>query len=533
MSAHPQKLDPMAITQLEAAAQALQAGQAERAEQSLALLMRSHPEHPEVLRLQAILYDMRGMRREAMTTMQHALKLCPHDAVYHNTMATVLGNAGEFDAAVGALHRACELQPDLAIAWYNLGVMLSRYVRYDEAIAALRRAVELEPGHVAARVRLADTLRNRGHAEAAAKEYRRVLHEQPWAGLAWHGLADLKTMPLAESDITRMREALATRQASNDDKVAIGFALAKALDDTGDYVDSLAALERAKAISRQRQTWGAADFSKTVSTLRAAFTPPPAGADLREPGREVIFIVGMPRSGSTLVEQILASHVQVEGTGELPDLKSVLVEESRRRNAPFPDWVHVMQPADWSRLGARYLQRTEVWRQRRPIFTDKLPNNWMFVGAIMAMLPSARIVCCRRDPLETCFSCYRQYRNHHDYTDTFEDLASFWRDYDRSIRLWRAQYPNHVHEHHYEKLLASPETCISQLLEFCRLPWDPNCLRFNETHRDVHTPSATQVRQPLRMDTARAPRYGNLLDPLRATLRLPPFADLAHRRADA
>lgn len=520
----------MAIAQLEATAQALQAGRAERAEQSLAMLARSHPGHPEVLRLQAILYDMRGMRREAMATMRQALALCPGDAIYHNTMATVLGNAGEFDAAVGALHRACALQPDLAIAWYNLGVMLTRYVRYDEAIAALRRAVELEPRHAAARVRLADTLRNRGHADAAATEYRRVLHDQPWAGLAWQGLADLKTTPLTEGDIAGMRDALTAPQASNDDRVAIGFALAKALDDAGDYVDSLAALERVKAISRQRQTWDAADFSRTVSTLHAAFTPPPAGADLREPGREVIFIVGMPRSGSTLVEQILASHARVEGTGELPDLKSVLVEESRRRNAPFPDWVHAMRPADWSRLGQRYLQRTEVWRQRRPIFTDKLPNNWMFVGAIMAMLPSARIVCCRRDPLETCFSCYRQYRNQHDYTDTFDDLASYWRDYDRSIRLWRAQYPDHVHEHDYENLLGSPETCIRQLLEFCGLPWDPDCLRFNETRRDVHTPSATQVREPLRMDTARGPRYGSLLDPLRAALRLPP---LANRTADA
>ena len=163
MIGHPQNLDATAGAQLQAAAQALQAGRAGRAEQHLAVLAKSHAGHPEVLRLQAILYDMRGMRREALTTMQQALALCPQDAAYHNTMATVLGNAGDLDAALGALHRACELQPRMAIAWYNLGIMLTRYVRYDDAIAAFRCAVELEPDHAAARTRLADTLRNRGH----------------------------------------------------------------------------------------------------------------------------------------------------------------------------------------------------------------------------------------------------------------------------------------------------------------------------------------------------------------------------------
>ena len=329
-----------------------------------------------------------------------------------------------------------------------------------------------------------------------------------------------------------MRDALASPQARNDDKVATGFALAKALEDTGHYAESLAALEQAKEISRRQQTWDAADFSHTVSELLAAFTPPPTTGNVQELGREVIFIVGLPRSGSTLVEQILASHPQVEGTGELSDLKSVLVEESRRRNAPFPGWVSAAQSTDWERLGRRYLQRTAHWRQHRPIFTDKLPNNWMFIGAIMAMLPSARIVCCRRDSLETCFSCYRQYRNHHDYTDTFADLASFWRDYDRSVRLWRAQYPDHVYEHDYEKLLSNPEACLRQLLEFCGLPWDPRCLQFHENRREVHTPSATQVREPLRRDTARGPRYGILLNPLRAALRLPMFADSTDHSAD-
>jgi hypothetical protein len=182
-----------------------------------------------------------------------------------------------------------------------------------------------------------------------------------------------------------------------------------------------------------------------------------------------------------------------------------------------------MQSDDWRRLGERYLERTAHWRQQRPVFTDKMPGNWYYIGAIRAMLPGARIIACRRDPLETCFSCYRQHLDNNEYTRTFADLAAYWRDYDRAIRHWRSLHPAHVHEHVYEDLLANPEACIRRLLEFCGLPFEEACLRFHETARDVRTPSAMQVRQPLRRDTARSDRYGALLDPLRQALGLPKF----------
>jgi hypothetical protein len=182
-----------------------------------------------------------------------------------------------------------------------------------------------------------------------------------------------------------------------------------------------------------------------------------------------------------------------------------------------------MRPDDWQRLGNRYLQRTKRWRVRKPFFTDKLPANWYYIGAIRAMLPAAKIICCRRDPLETCFSCYRQHLDNNEYARTFADLAEYWRDFDRSVRHWHALHPAHVHEHVYEDLIAEPEATIRALLEFCGLPFEESCLRFYENKRAVNTPSAMQVRQQLRSDTARAARYGALLDPLRIALGLPPF----------
>lgn len=520
-AARLQGLDNAAAQHVIGAAQALGLGRPDQAAAQLAPALASHPGHPEVLRLHAGILNLCGDYPGARSAMERAIELRPMDALYHNTLGTVLATAGDYDAAIRALHRACELQPGLSSAWYNLGVMLTRCVRHEEAVEALQRAVDLAPDNMDARALLGDMLRVAGRVQESAAEYRRVLSERPWAGMAWWGLADLRTGCLAAEDIERMRAALRDTRASDDDRVAIGFAMAKALDEKGHYGESLDELKRANAIARLRQRWDAPAFSASIAAVDASFTPPPSGAATPGLGHEAIFIVGMPRSGTTLVEQILASHAQVEGAGELPDLPNVLAEESRRRGEPFPRWVPKMQAADWQRLGERYLERTAHWRRRRRIFTDKLPNNWMYLGAIRAILPGAHIVVCRRDPLETCFSCYRQHFFNNEYTRTPEDLAAFWRDFDRSMTRWVQAHPQQIYEHDYEALQRDPEAGIRKLLEGCGLPFDESCLRFHQTRRDVHSPSATQVRRPVGSDTARAQQYGALLDPFRMALGLP------------
>ena len=521
MNPRLQGLDPTAVQQVMIAGQALDAGRVDEADRHLARVLASYPEHPEVLRMKAGVHSMRGQHTEAIQIMRQALSQRPQDPAYHNTMGSLLGSAGEYEAAIEALHRTCELQPGLALAWYNLGVALTKCVRNEEAAAALQRAVTLAPDQAGARALLADLLRTRGKLDEATAEYRRLIATHPTTGLAWWGLADLRTQNFTDGDMAQMRAAWSDARASEADRVAIGFALAKAMDHAGQYGESLQWLEQANAIARRGYPWNAAAFSNSVASINAAFelAPAAAGAQL---GHEVIFIVSLPRSGSTLVEQILASHASVEGAGELPDLPHILAEESQRRGKPFPQWVSEMQPADWQKLGARYLERTAHWRRERPVFTDKLPNNWIYIGAIRAMLPGARIVVCRRDPLETCFSCYRQHLDtSNGYTRTFNDLAGFWRDFDRSVRQWSSLHPTHVLEFSYEALIADPESQIRQLLAFCDLPFDEACLNFHENKRDVRSPSATQVRQPLRRDSARTARYGNLLDPLRKALGLP------------
>jgi sulfotransferase family protein len=236
-------------------------------------------------------------------------------------------------------------------------------------------------------------------------------------------------------------------------------------------------------------------------------------------GSEAIFIVSLPRSGSTLVEQIIAAHPDVEGAGELPDLSIVIEEESHRRGRPFPTWATEADAADWHRLGARYLERTERWRQRRPRFTDKSLLNAPYVGAAAAMLPGARFVDCRRDPVETALSCYRQwFAQGQAWSYAIDDIAAFQRGHERLMALWRTRMPASLHTVAHETLVAEPEASVRQLLAFCGLGFDPACLAFHRSDRSVRTASAAQVRQPLRQDTGRAHRYGALLDPLRRAL---------------
>jgi tetratricopeptide (TPR) repeat protein len=519
MSARLEGLPPAARQHVILAGEALESGRVDEAERHLAPASSSYPLHPEVLRMQAGVQGLRGRHQQAVSAMRSALQQRPHDALYHNTLGALLGGSGDFDGAIAALRRCCELQPSLALAWFNLGLMLVRCVRNDEALLALKQAVALAPDHMAARALLGDMQRTQGNIEEATAEYRRVLSERPWSGMAWWGLADIKTKPLTDKDIQALQAAMQQPRASDEDLIAMGFALAKALDDAGRYADSLAALSHANNIARGRQRWNAAGFSSGISEINRAFATP-AVPDDSTLGKEVVFIISMPRSGSTLVEQILASHSRVEGAGELPDLPLVLAEESHRRNAPFPSWVPLMKSEDWKRLGERYLERTAHWRREKSIFTDKLPGNWIYAGAIRAMLPGARIISCRRDPLETCFSCYRQHLANNEYSRTFDDLARFWRDFNKSTQQALALHPQHILDHSYEELVADPEAGIRRLLDFCGLPFETSCLAFHRTQREVRSPSSTQVRQPLQKGTARAGRYGALLDPLKHALQM-------------
>lgn len=505
------------------AEQALSSGQVAVLEQRVTGLLAIYPNHPEVLRMYAGLQCLRGDFSGAVSTMERAIRQCPNDAVYLNSLGSALLEATCYDEAIDTLRRASRLDPDNITAWYNLGLAYVRSMRPDDAVPALQRAVAKAPdAALNARVILAAIYRSENRIDDAIAEYRAVIALRKNAGSAWWGLAEIKTRKLDDDDLVQLLDAMKLPGVP-EDLSAMGFALARAFEDRGLYAESLAAIENANACIAGYRGWDAESHARDVDQILDAFTPPPTGTADPQLGREVIFVVSLPRSGSTLTEQVLAAHSHVDGGGELPDLPAVLNEESRWMRKPFPDFVGELTPADWERMGHRYLERTARWRKLSSRFTDKLPSNWQYIGAIRAMLPGAKIIVVRRDPLETCLSCYRHRFANSDYTRSFRNLAANWRSFDAASRHWLAKHPDNVYEIVYEDLVSDPEKSIRDLLEFCELPFEQGCLEFHKTERVVHTPSATQIRQPLRGDTARAHHYGALLNPLRIALGLPTY----------
>lgn len=363
-----------------------------------------------------------------------------------------------------------------------------------------------------------DTLMMLGRIDAAAAQYREVLRTRPDTAHAWWGLANLKVHALADADIAAMRRELANPRLPVSHRIVMGFALGKALADHRQHDEAFRAYAGANAAMRAKLPWDRAAFATIIDRILAAFTPPPAPAG-GGIGRELIFVTGLPRSGTTLAEQILAAHPEVAGAGELPDLELVLAAESRRRGQPYPDWVQTMTPEDWTRLGHDYLERTVRWRAGRARHVDKQPGNWLHIGAIRAMLPGAAIIVCRRDPVENGWSCFRQLFAHgQHWSYDLADIGAYWRVFDQAARAWHERHPARVHEVDLERLRADPEAGIRALLEACALPFDAACLEFHRTVRTVRSASAAQVREPIRADERSAAAYGALLDPLRRAI---------------
>ena len=522
MTSPASALPAAAMSALVQAKDALRRGDGAAAERILVGALALAPRHAETLRLLGSAQALQGRHADAAASLREAITLQPDDALAHNSLGNALGRLGDKAGAVTAFARACALAPDVAPLWFNHSKALCDDLRNEEALPVLERATQLAPENLRAQFLHAHALRVTGRFSEAAALYRRVLARQP-AAEAWLGLVNLKNQRFDANDVKAM-EHLARGELGIDDRNSILFSLARGYEDVGRYDDAFRTYLDGNASVRRHHPWNAAQFSAHVDAILATF--PPLAATGNERGEEAIFIVSLPRAGSSLTEQILASHPQVDGAGELLDLPAVLHDESRRRGKPFPTWVGEATAADWQRLGEHYLERTARWRRERPRFTDKLPDNWQFVGAALAMLPRARIVICRRDPVETALACFRQLfaGGGQPFSYDLADIAQYAHDFDRAARHWRRSYPAQTHVQEYETLIADTEVQIRALLAFCGLPFDERCLRFYETERTVRTASAGQVREPLRADTARAAKYGRLLDPLRTALGLPPFA---------
>jgi tetratricopeptide (TPR) repeat protein len=447
-----------------------------------------------------------GRRDEALAQYRAAIAIDPGRAAAHNGLGNALSELGRVEDAAASYLRAIELQPDFAKAHINLGLVQRSLVRPAEAEACARRALAIDDRDAAAWVLLGDLHADAGRFQDAEAAYRRAVELDPGSAEGWAGIANQRRMTAADAPWLAQAERLAAASLPPRREATLRFAMGKYCDDLQDFDQAFSHYQRANELTKQfavsydREAWSRRVDRRieayTAQRLRVART-----AD-RDPARAV-FVVGMPRSGTSLTEQILASHPAVFGAGELPFWEQAAV----RLDLALP-------PAE---LATEYLTRLAAAAPAALRVVDKMPANYLHLGLIHEALPNARILHMQRDPLDTCLSIYfQQFRITHAYSHDLGDLAHYYGEYRRIMQHWREVLPQGVMlEIPYEDLVDDQETWSRRMVEFVGLPWDPACLEFHLAERTVATASQWQVRQKLnRGSVGRWRHYAQFLEPL-------------------
>lgn len=501
-------------TVLAEAALALGRRELAQAERLVRSRLAAEPRDVEALRLLAAVAEAAGTPLEAERCLRKAIEVAPASAPAHVDLAGLLSRLGRPDEALALLDAVLTRSPESVWAWSLKAAVLETERRSAEALAVHEALIARAPRASIPWTNYGRALNAVGRLEDAVCAYRRALELDPANGFAWWGLANLRTVRLGPEDVTAMEGALA-RVADDLGRTQLLYALGKALGDQRRFEPSFRCYERGNALRGAHAAYDADALSRFVSEMEALFTAEFLAAR-RECGcaaPDPIFIVGMPRSGSTLVEQILASHPLVEGAGELTELGELA--------ARMTGEIGQLSPGQLAELGESYLAATRRRRRTdRPFFTDKMPANWRHVGLIHLMLPGAKIVDVRRDPLACCVSGFTTYFNRQtSFPASLGDLGRHYRDYVRAVGHFERLLPGRIHRLRYEDLVADLEGETRRLLDYLGLPFDAACLRFHETQREVHTPSAQQVRRPINRDGLDAWRdYEAWLAPLKDVL---------------
>jgi tetratricopeptide (TPR) repeat protein len=502
-------------------------GELAPAEQLIRAYLRTHGDHIEAMRLLARIGLEREVLDDAQLLLERVLELAPDYHLARFEYAQVLARRHLYLEARGQVAELLGVEPANrnyrtlhALTLVGLGQHEQALALYRELLAGATQPAELH-------LSIAHSLKTLGSTEAAVAEYQAAAASRPDYGEAYWSLANLKTYRFTDAEIGSMEAAEASPATADADRHHLCFALGKALEDRGRYERSFEYYSRGNALRRaasgyrpetieagaaqQRQVCTAALFARHAGSGSAA--------------RDPIFIVGLPRAGSTLIEQILASHSAVEGTQELADIPRIVASLQGRRTPVdppgYPSTLLRLTAADFTRLGEQYLRDTGAYRATaRPRFIDKMPNNFRHVGLIHLILPNARIIDVRREPMACCFSNFKQlFAQGQTFTYGLEDIARYYRTYLDLMRHWDEVLPGRVLRVHYEDVVDDLERSVRRLLEHCGLDLEPACLAFHRTERSVRTASSEQVRQPIYREGLEQWRhYERWLGPLREAL---------------
>ena len=479
------------------AAKALHANRFDIAERILKPHLMEDPFDVRAIRMLAELAARLGRLKDSEVLLRRALEIDPNFTAARANLAMVLGRLGRAAESLELLEVIFEQEPD-RVGHMNLkAATLGRLGDFEQALEIYRQVLARAPKQPRVLTSYGHMLKTVGKLEEAVDAYRKAIDINPALGEVWWSLANLKTVRFSEDDIAAMEHALARSDLKDDDRFHVEFALGKALHDLGRSDEAFGHYAAGNALRRQYHPFNAEHQAQLIERSIELFTAEvlnsPGGSQAADP----IFILGMPRAGSTLIEQILSSHSLVEGTSELPDMPAIA-----RGRGKYPASAVDLSADERREAGEEYLRRSAVQRRTaRPFFIDKLPNNWMFVPFIHLVLPNAKIVDARRHPLGCCFSNFRQhFARGQDYTYDLGDLGRYYSDYVRLMAHVDHVLPGRVHRVIYERMVDDTESEIRALLDYCGLEFEPACLTFYETDRAVRTPSSEQVRRPIYRD---------------------------------
>jgi tetratricopeptide (TPR) repeat protein len=499
---HGQRQQKLAFPEeMEKAGRLERDGEKDKAEDIYRSILRRYPEHVEAMRRLAGIAGSHRKHSDAEVFLKQAVKIAPDYVRAWLDLSVVQLDLQEFEQAIVSAQRVVELAPDVAETQLALGNAMARADRVSEAAKAYRRALDLAPGHEGAFSGLGQQLKTLGRQADAIAVYRESIASNPRNAEPYWSLANMKTFRFTDDEIKAMESLVEDRELEELPRVQLCNALGFAYEGCGDFEQAFAYFQRGNEKRRESETYDPqeteAATDRQITVFNTQFIEKHEGQGEADPAP--IFIVGLPRSGSTLIEQILASHSQVEGTHELNDLAyTVQSIPLQRREDRFPQNLPGLKPHLWSRFGKDYLQRTLPFRDGAPRFIDKNPNNFIYIGLLHLILPNAKIINARRYPLDSCFGSYKQlFARGQPFTYDLTEVGEYYIQYQRLMDHWHEVLPGKVLDVQYEEVVADLETQVRSILDYLELPFEQACLDFHQTERAVKTASSEQVRQPI------------------------------------
>jgi tetratricopeptide (TPR) repeat protein len=478
-----------------------QAGEFGKAEIICREVLRKDPRNVNATRMLGTIARDLGKPRLAARMFRNAVKLAPDFFGARMDLARSLIELDELDECEPVVHEAIRLQPGIPQPYSLLGNLYTKRGDFEQAVKAYERALEVQPNHGSSLAAMGHALKTIGRQEESIDTYRDCIQKFPDFGEAYWALANLKTFKFSDAEIVVMEDAVDNEKLSDETRVNFNYSLGKSYEDAGDYDRAFRAYTRGNALRRPNENYDPvhteAVHDQIIETISSEFLEKNAGNGC--PDDAPIFIVGLPRSGSTLIEQILASHSMVDGTHELPDLPRIIkmINDQRPQGVGYP-MALAHYGKDLAQLGQEYIEATRRYRKDAPYFTDKMPNNFAGIGLIAAILPNAKIVNARRHPLDSCMGCYKQlFYKGQSFTYDLVELGEYYLEYERLMAHWHEVLPGKVLDVHYEEMVADQENQTHKLIDHCGLPWEDKVLRFYENDRAVVTASSEQVRQPI------------------------------------